>query len=141
MAQLSRLIYSSVRKPNCTDKEINNILESCRKNNPSLNITGVLLHSRDRFMQYLEGESGQIIKLYDHIKLDNRHKNVIMLGYSPISGRIFPSWHMGYKDVDTLSVQTEISSEDQQVFESLISGQQVQHDHGVEVLQKFFASS
>ncbi len=59
---LYQLVYTSVRKPGCDDYEIKKILESCKRNNPSKDITGVLLHSENHFIQYLEG-SKDIINL------------------------------------------------------------------------------
>jgi Sensors of blue-light using FAD len=53
---LSQLVYVSNRKANCTEAEIEKILASCKKNNPPLNITGVLLYSDIKFIQLVEGE-------------------------------------------------------------------------------------
>ncbi|MEQ9165113.1 MAG: BLUF domain-containing protein, partial [Fulvivirga sp.] len=47
---LSQLVYVSNRKPNCTEEEIEKILASCKKNNPPLNITGILLYSDKKFI-------------------------------------------------------------------------------------------
>ena len=61
---LHRLIYTSVRKAECDDQEISNILASAEKNNVHADITGILLHSKDRFLQYIEGEPQKIKSLY-----------------------------------------------------------------------------
>jgi len=53
---LSQIIYVSVRNANCSDEEIQKILESSNRNNGKLDITGVLLYSRNKFLQVLEGE-------------------------------------------------------------------------------------
>jgi len=99
MSNLHRLIYTSFRKPECTDKEIENILAACKRNNPGHNITGVLIHSKKRFIQYLEGDGALIESLFEKIKLDPRHAAATLRNYEPISERIFPSWNMGYKDL------------------------------------------
>jgi hypothetical protein len=76
---LSQIIYVSVRNANCSDEEIQKILESSNRNNGKLDITSVLLYSRNKFLQVLEGEKDLILELYNKIKLDERHKNVIMI--------------------------------------------------------------
>lgn len=141
--QLFRLIYSSIRKTNCDESEIQKILDSCNKNNPGKDITGVLLHSEKKFIQYLEGDSKEILKLYDEIKLDNRHKSVVMLSYGPIESRSFPGWHMGYKNVslEKLEFQTNIGSEDKKVYKSMIEGNKLDGDRGATILKKFFEAA
>ena len=138
MGQLYKLIYSSLREPKCTDAEIEKILVSCKKNNPEKNITGILMHSDNSFIQYLEGAPKEILGLYDLIKLDGRHRNVVMLSYTPIRERTFPSWHMGYKNVGKLEFQTDISADDKKLFESMIAGNELEGDLSVSVLKKFF---
>lgn len=137
---LFRLIYSSIRKDNCDDSEINKILASCNKNNPGLDITGILLHSDKKFIQYLEGDSKEILRLYDHIKTDPRHKSVVMLSGGPIKERLFPSWHMGYKNISMkkLEFNTDITRDDKEVFMSMIEGKKQEEDRGIAVLKKFF---
>ena len=138
MKPLYKLIYSSIRQPDSTDADIQDILEACKRNNPGKDITGVLLHSNYRFIQYLEGSSQQVIDLYDKIRMDNRHKNVVMLAYGPIDERVFPSWHMGYRSVDNVEFNSAISDEDKKVFQSMIAGDKLEGDMGVSLLKKFF---
>ena len=76
---LSQLIYTSIRTSECTDSEIDKILDSCKRNNFGIDITGVLLYSDKIFIQYLEGNSKLILELYDKIKLDKRHKNAMLM--------------------------------------------------------------
>jgi hypothetical protein len=60
---LSHLIYVSNRAQNCTQSEIEKILESCKKNNVQYDITGVLLYSDTKFVQYIEGQYKEIMGL------------------------------------------------------------------------------
>jgi len=140
MSPLHKLIYTSSRRPNCDASEIENILASCRRNNPSKNITGVLLHSDHRFIQYLEGDKEEIMSLFEAIKKDDRHGGVNLRYYTPIEERIFPSWHMGYKNVDKNSTvfQTAIIKEDQAIFQKLIENQDQSEIEGMRVLRLFF---
>jgi len=99
----STLLYASLRKPECGDGEIHDILNSARKNNSKIDVTGVLLYNRVKFLQYLEGDYFKINQLYKSIKLDQRHENVILLfsKKNAISQRLFPQWAMGGRELDT----------------------------------------
>lgn len=136
---LYQLVYTSTRKSHCDDTEIQKILDSCKRNNPSRDITGVLLHSDDHFIQYLEG-SKDIIKLYDLIKDDPRHSRAVLLSYGPLKERVFPAWHMGYKNVpkDKIDFLTEGNPEDKKIFESIIKGEQQSETSATKLLVKFF---
>ena len=136
---LYQLVYTSVRKSGCDEREIQKILDSCKRNNPSKNITGVLLHSDDYFIQYLEG-SKEIINLYDQIKEDLRHSRAVLLSYGPLKERVFPSWHMGYKKVpgERIDFLTEGNIEERKVFQSIIKGEKQAGTSAINLLIKFF---
>ncbi len=137
---LSQLVYVSTRTPNCTDSEIQKILESCKKNNHGTGITGVLLYSPTNFVQYIEGDYKTIISLYDKIKTDKRHKNPVLISSAPIQERAFPSWQMGARkfDVDAVDFQTEISPEDQTIFKAILSGKTQEGNKALALMKKFF---
>lgn len=137
---LTQLVYVSNRKPNCTDEEIEKILAACKKNNPPLNITGVLLYSDKKFIQMVEGDSKIVTELYDKIKLDPRHSNTMMISYGPIKEKSFPSWHMGARQIKGSEVdfRTEISTDDKRVFNNILSGQEENGTKVLSLLKKFF---
>lgn len=137
---LSQLVYVSNRKSNCTEAEIEKILSACKKNNPPLEVTGVLLYSDTKFIQMVEGEAKVITGLYDKIKLDNRHSNAMMISYGPIKEKSFPSWHMGARKITGSQVdfKTDITKEDQAVFNSLLNGQEENGTKVLGLLKKFF---
>jgi hypothetical protein len=135
---LSKLIYVSARTPNCTEKEIQKILASCEKNNAKLDITGVLLYTTEKFVQYLEGEYKTIFSLYDKIKQDDRHKNLVLIYSGPIKDKVFPSWHMAGKKVDlsTIEFDTAISEQDKKGFMKLLDGEDT--PESVKILKRVF---
>jgi len=137
---LAQLVYSSNRKPNCTEQEIENILASCKKNNPSLNITGVLLYSDTRFIQLVEGDYKIITALYDKIKSDPRHDQSRMISLGPIQEKSFPSWHMGAKKIvgNKVDFRTDISEEDNKIFTYLLEGREESGPKVLSLLKKFF---
>lgn len=137
---LAHLAYVSVRKNNCTEQEIDKILVSCKKNNPPLNITGVLLYSENKFIQYVEGESAELMSLYDKIKKDARHEKTVMVSYSPIATRIFPSWHMGNRKIVTEEINfiTDVTTDEREVFNTIINGKEADGAKVQSLLLKFF---
>lgn len=137
---LSQIIYLSKRNTNCTSEEIDKILASCKKNNPPLDITGVLLYSDLTFLQCVEGESKVIKALYDKIKDDDRHRQCIMISFGPIKYRKFPSWHMGSKKIanNPAEYDTDISDSDSKVFASILEGNQADGEIVRDIMEKFF---
>lgn len=137
---LSQLVYVSQRKSTCTQAEIDKILASCKKNNPPLNITGVLLYSDSKFIQLVEGDAKVIMTLYDKIKLDPRHSNPMMISYGPIKEKSFPSWHMGTKKIfgNEVDFKTDITADDKTVFNSILSGKEESGQKVLSLLKKFF---
>jgi hypothetical protein len=137
---LSQLVYVSNRKPNCSSEEIEKILASCEKNNPSLNITGVLLYSETKFIQLVEGEAKVIMDLYEKIKKDDRHSNTMMISYNAIKEKSFPSWHMGTRNISSTNVhfKTDISADDKVVFNSILNGKEENGQKVLNLLRKFF---
>jgi hypothetical protein len=137
---LAHLAYVSVRKKNCTDHEIEKILASCKTNNAPLDVTGVLIYSENRFVQYVEGESTVLTSLYDKIKKDARHEKAVMISYSPIASRIFPSWQMGSRKLasDDVNFLTDITTEDKAEFKNILSGRETEGAKVRDLLVKFF---
>lgn len=137
---LSQLVYVSARKAICTDREIEKILDACKRNNHDSDITGVLLYSNTHFVQYLEGEYKKIIGLFDKIKEDDRHKNVVMITSGPIKERLFPSWQMGAKKFDNNNVtfETEMSTSEQEQFKSILAGNTTGENKAIGLIRKFF---
>ncbi len=140
MEKLDFLIYSSVRNANCTDEEIQKILDSCERHNPSKQITGVLVHSKNYFLQFLEGDENELMSLYNHIKKDTRHSKVILLNRGSIDARMFPSWHMGYKDADKESVTllTDATNNEEELFNKLLKGGVIEDSKALKMLSRFY---
>lgn len=137
---LAHLAYVSVRKKNCTEEEIEKILTACKTNNAPLEVTGVLLYSETKFIQYVEGESSTLMTLYDKIKKDTRHEKAVMISYNPIQARIFPSWQMGSRKLasDDISFVTDITAGDKEVFQKIMNGKETEGAKVQELLMKFF---
>ena len=140
MEKLNYLIYSSVRNPNCVDEEIQKILKSCEKNNPGKYVTGVLVHSKNYFLQFLEGDENELLNLFNLIKKDHRHSKVMLLNKGEIKERMFPAWHMGFKDVDKddVTLITEATPDENDVFNKLLKGGIIDDSKVLKMLSRFY---
>ncbi len=92
---MKRLTYISRLSETLSDAEIEKIGVWSRQNNQALDITGVLIHFSDFFFQIIEGEETTIDRLYEKIKRDQRHKDVLCLKTEhQVEERLFPDWSM-----------------------------------------------
>ncbi|TAF64994.1 MAG: BLUF domain-containing protein [Cytophagales bacterium] len=111
---LVHLLYASKRDVHCNETEINNILAASVKNNPALGITGILLYTETRFIQYVEGEYGNVMPLYEKIKKDTRHQDVQLISLGLIQEKIFPQWYMGSQKTTSDRVEFLLQIEEQE---------------------------
>lgn len=93
-----RILYFSQSTDAISDEQVQNIMESSRRNNPATGITGVLVHGGGLFMQVLEGPEQAVLRTYVKILDDQRHKNCQIIYVTPIEKRIFEGWSMGVID-------------------------------------------
>lgn len=142
--QLYRLVYTSARSSNCSDEEIEKILAASRKNNKELNVTGILIHTKDRFLQVLEGDRDKVTALYNKIEKDDRHGGSIMRFCEPVIKRYFSDWNMASKKVRSNDIQynTSISDQKKKLYESMMDGDLSSYrDEGMRVLKTFLLVS
>ena len=93
---LFQLIYVSAARPGLSEAEIERILSAARAHNPARGITGLLLFLEDAFLQILEGPEAEVRSLFDRIRMDPRHRQVLCLVTQAIPAREFQDWSMGY---------------------------------------------
>lgn len=91
-------VSSAVRLMN--DEALLSLLQQSRKKNAELGITGMLLYKQGNFMQLLEGEEKVVLELFDTIKKDSRHKDLITIITDDIADRSFEDWSMGFHNMD-----------------------------------------
>ena len=94
------LIYISSATKLFEDAELHALLNKCRENNERDQITGMMLYKSGNFMQMLEGEEGNILSLFEKIKEDPRHKNIIKILSGSSPERSFSDWSMGFYNMD-----------------------------------------
>ncbi|MGB2685992.1 MAG: BLUF domain-containing protein [Olleya sp.] len=102
---LKTICYKSQANTNLNLLEFEALFNQTQLKNNSHNITGVLVKRDDVFFQILEGNPIIIDTVYEEIKKDRRHFNILELLNKSISQLSFKSFDIGYaviKDTDTL---------------------------------------
>jgi hypothetical protein len=97
---LSRLVYYSQTNLSCStaavEGDIRSILLASRRRNAADDLTGALIFNNGIFAQVLEGPRSAVEATFERIQRDDRHANVEVLDFAPISERAFPTWSMGF---------------------------------------------
>lgn len=101
MALIS-LVYTSIAAQPMSDDELKSILETSRRNNAAVNVTGMLLHKDGHFIQALEGEENAVNPLYEKIASDPRHVNVYKMFTRKVKERSFGDWTMGFNQLSSI---------------------------------------
>ena len=141
--QLYRLVYTSARSSKCTEEDIEQILEVSRRNNAKIDVTGILIHTKDRFLQVLEGEKETVMRVYSKIENDERHGGSNMRFCEPVKQRYFADWEMAGKKMDTsIEFNTSIDDDKRKLYRSMMDGDLSSYkDTGMRVLKTFLLVS
>lgn len=96
-----RLLYVSTSRtaPDVLAKNLSGILESSKKNNQALGITGILLHGGGMYMQVLEGPDHQVFSKYLEIIGDKRHADCKIILITTTEERAFSDWAMAVLEI------------------------------------------
>jgi hypothetical protein len=90
------LLYRSFKSDYFDENEVGKIVASSLLNNTHLGITGILMYRDGIFIQLLEGDEDDLLKLYEeHICKDKRHHDCKVLVSKDNQTRIFNGWNMG----------------------------------------------
>ncbi|WP_031337484.1 BLUF domain-containing protein [Rhodopseudomonas sp. B29] len=76
--------------------EIERVLESSRRNNAALGITGALIFNCGFFAQVLEGPPLAVEQIFEAIQRDVRHTKIQVISADFADARQFPHWSMAY---------------------------------------------
>jgi hypothetical protein len=96
--QLMRVVYKS-RSLVDGDGE-KSILETAQRNNPLLDVTGVLVSNSGWFLQVLEGPGANVRKLLKVIESDPRHSDFYVFSTGAVDQRFFSEWSMVSVNLD-----------------------------------------
>lgn len=102
---LNSLVYVSSATKALTDHDLQGLLKLARAKNAALDVTGLLLYRDGFFMQALEGEAKVLDSLFESIKHDPRHEDVLVVYKKPLKERKFAAWSMGFNKIDDKSLE------------------------------------
>ena len=98
---LKRIKYVSRFAPGLGSDGIGAIIESSQSNNPKKGVTGTLMTSGGLFYQVLEGPPAEVDALYEIIRRDPRHRDVLLLdSIEGVTERLFPRWSLQKIDLE-----------------------------------------
>lgn len=93
--ELQRIVYrSQAARPDLALQALAEVLAVSDRNNRRDGLTGVLLISRGRFFQVLEGAAQDLDRTMSRIRLDPRHHDVEVVSRRLIPSRRFGQWAM-----------------------------------------------
>lgn len=105
---LIRLIYVSKAVDPQTFALTDSILRKAHDWNTQNDITGVLCEGQGVFLQALEGERGNVTRLYARISADPRHKDLELIHCESITKRRYGDWSMARVSLSDVDPQTTI---------------------------------
>ncbi|MCJ7420439.1 BLUF domain-containing protein [Sphingomicrobium astaxanthinifaciens] len=95
---LRQIMYSSYATSPMSPTSIELLLRKARRANETNEITGLLIHSKSRFIQIFEGPSHAVNDLLRKIECDPRHHSMKIIHDRRSAFRAFPDWEMGFED-------------------------------------------
>lgn len=104
---LKAIFYSSRKSDDLKVSDIEDLITHSIENNSKKDITGLLIEYKTNFLQYLEGPENAVYDLYNKIKKDQRHYDVILVQDLEIEKRIFPKWNMLFKHLEKNSLNEQ----------------------------------
>lgn len=91
------LIYASQETEPMSNQMLLDLLDQANSRNKDLDITGLLIYIKGRFIQLLEGDVKHVYEVYSSIERDSRHHHVTLLLTGYHTERLFPDWSMAFK--------------------------------------------
>jgi hypothetical protein len=104
-SSLYSLVYTSTASRPLAKSDLEYILMNARKRNLEEQVTGLLLFTEGKFMQYLEGPQAGVLKIFDIIKKSSLHEEITEVSRQPLGSREYGDWSMAFlADVDAHSL-------------------------------------
>ncbi|GGB15724.1 hypothetical protein GCM10011380_01470 [Sphingomonas metalli] len=110
---MHQLLYiSTAREQAGAPIDADAILAVSRRNNVRDGVTGLLLYDGRRFLQVLEGEEADVVRVFDRISRDPRHRAIVILSRRTIEAREFGDWSMAFqrRDEDAAATIARVAS-------------------------------
>lgn len=100
---LYHFVYCSRAAAGVDEAEVNRIVESSKRHNAAIGITGVLTFGSGVFFQWIEGPRAAVERLIANLHDDTRHHDIVSLSQSEEKReRLYPHWDMERVGVDDI---------------------------------------
>lgn len=110
-ARVYSVIYVSRACKPMSGEQLQALLETSRRNNRAIGVTGFLIYQDGYFMQMLEGQRELVDPLMERIARDPRHEDPRVIIRSQAKRRLFNDWSMGFWNLDApLTADTDFLS-------------------------------
>ncbi|GAA4270756.1 BLUF domain-containing protein [Aquimarina gracilis] len=100
--------YVSTVSPDLSETDIADLMSYVKQHNNFLDITGILIYSDGNFLQVLEGEKETVKILFERIKKDPRHYNIIKMLDKEIKDNAFSKYHSSFTVISGHYSHTEL---------------------------------
>lgn len=124
--------------PNDFEKGIDQIWRRSTIANNRNDISGILLYLGTHFVQLIEGESEQVLKLFRKISKDPRHKNIQVVIKQEVSERTFEFCSMGFLDTEGLSRDDiERAMDCETLIKMSVAGARIPRERVLDIFESF----
>jgi len=137
MEPLIHIIYVSTAKIVISEKVLHALIQKSRINNALRDVTGLLLSSEGEFFQVLEGEQSVVERLFEKIKLDPRHSNVILIIKEPIAKRDFEYLNMELAESTAQELAQVIATHDSVHVDASSMFSKINEGRAKKIIQSF----
>lgn len=139
MQSLEAIVYSSRAARPLGAHGLDALLIDARAFNEKVQVTGALIHSPTGFLQYFEGPSAAVARVYAKIQRSRTHEGLVELLHQPVETRQFTHWHMAFTGAPA-SVLEELTSEYWEMTLPGLLGKQAQSP-GLRLLLDFWGAA
>ncbi|MBP2833668.1 BLUF domain-containing protein [Aquimarina sp. U1-2] len=88
--------YVSTVHPDVSSTDISQLMDYVRTYNNTIGLTGILMYSEGNFFQVLEGEEKLVKMMFERIKQDSKHYNIIKMLDSQMNTNSFSEYHSSF---------------------------------------------
>lgn len=110
--ELYKVMYISSATREMSGEELETMMAKCREKNAFFDITGYMVYHEGSIIQLLEGSRTKVEYIYNTIRMDSRHQNIVELCKAPIENRVFADWQMGLQCIDRQRIKKINTIED-----------------------------
>jgi hypothetical protein len=95
---MKAIMYKSIPSDDIVKNQFQKLLQKSQDRNQLHDITGYIFLSKKKIIQLIEGDDVLIDTLYNLIKIDERHFNVMTIIDKKIEKRTMKNWNMAVLD-------------------------------------------